>query len=177
MTCSEEKFFNDEPPKTRAHYIIRGIKITVVVGAIALWGFAIYKGYEQVDRKESVYEEYRSNCQLHLQRAGNTGTIAIARDELALAMPWLQNNHVLYTFTFEYQDLKANLKYLQLVDSNSPVPNSINNSIQKNSETIDQIQQAKMIGVYFIPSLIIFAPLYLYVFIRIAQLLSFICEQ
>lgn len=142
MTNSEETFSNEQSSKSFQQKLIKGFKITIAVGGIALWGIGFYKGEQQAARGQTVYNEYENNFQVHVERASTAGTVAVATEELAQAMPWLEENYS--QDSFEYRNLKAGLQYLQKQKPELLVPDSIQNSIQQTNKTIEQTQLVKL---------------------------------
>ncbi len=114
---------------------------TVLLGIVSasLLGYALYQTVPAAIEGYENYNRYTKECEIFLQRAGNAGTTAVAQEQLAKAVSWLEAHNS--TQTFEYKDLKNNLDYLKEQPRNILTPTAIKDSLVY---SIDSIQKKEL---------------------------------
>lgn len=133
----------ERPELTKKEHIFAGVLLEVVVlVAILLIGFGTYKAILKANDLLSNYLKYEQTGGVFLQRAEIAGTVGVAREQLRRSLNYLENDNL--STSFEYQNLKASLSYLETQQSNSPVVASIKKSIE---ETHDLIRRDKTIKI------------------------------
>jgi hypothetical protein len=112
----------------------KAIVIAAVIICPIFSGYKLYQTVPAYIESNRSYEQYTQHCEVFLTRAGRSGTTGIAQRELTLAVNWLEvydSNQ-----SFEFDNLQANLNYLQKQPSDSLLPVVIKDSINQSALVI-----------------------------------------
>ena len=140
LTWQQEKLMKslNTDMETKSFSYSKLCKYILLAGVTLLFGYQLYQNIPPAIRAEKDYDNYKTECEIFLNRASKAGTTGVASAELARGVDWLNSHYS--NQSFEYRDLKANLDYLQKQPGNLVMPVTITDSISSNLENIKEKQ-------------------------------------